>query len=52
MLAGRACTYVSGIQQMMKFQLDTLTITVTDDPSKPYVEVCEAADDDKQARLL
>ncbi|MFL1546993.1 phage tail protein [Pseudomonas sp. O39] len=30
----------------------TLTITVADDPSKPYVEVCEAADDDKQARLL
>jgi len=30
----------------------TLTITVADDPSKPYVDVCEAADDDKQARVL
>ena len=30
----------------------TLTFTVADDPSKPYVAVCEAADDDKQARLL
>lgn len=30
----------------------TLTYTVADDPSKPYVAVCEAADDDKQPRLL
>jgi len=30
----------------------TLTITVADDPSQPYVDVCEAADDDKQARVL
>jgi Phage tail protein. len=30
----------------------TLTITVADDPSKPYVDVCEAADDDKQVRVL
>lgn len=30
----------------------TLTITVADDPSKPYVDVCEAADDDKQPRVL
>lgn len=30
----------------------TLTITVADDPSKPYVPICEAADDDKQARVL
>lgn len=30
----------------------TLSITVADDPSKPYVDVCEAADDDKQARVL
>jgi hypothetical protein len=30
----------------------TLNITVADDPSKPYVDVCEAADDDKQVRVL
>lgn len=30
----------------------TLSITVADDPSKPYVDVCEAADDDKQPRVL
>lgn len=30
----------------------TLTITVADDPEKPYVDVCEDADQDKQARLL
>jgi hypothetical protein len=30
----------------------TLTITVADDPSQPYVDVCEEADDDKQARVL
>jgi Phage tail tube protein, TTP len=30
----------------------TLTITVADDPSKPYVATCEAADDDKQPRVL
>jgi hypothetical protein len=30
----------------------TLTITVADDPSKPYVAVCETADDDKQPRAL
>ncbi|ALI04384.1 phage tail protein [Pseudomonas sp. FW306-02-F02-AA] len=30
----------------------TLAITVADDPSKPYVAVCEAADDDKQERVL
>jgi len=30
----------------------TLSITVADDPSKPYVDVCEVADDDKQPRVL
>lgn len=30
----------------------TLSITVADDPSKAYVETCEAADDDKQPRVL
>jgi hypothetical protein len=30
----------------------TLSITVADDPSKPYVAVCEEADDDKQERVL
>ncbi|AMW64533.1 tail protein (endogenous virus) [Pseudomonas phage phiAH14a] len=30
----------------------TLSITVADDPSKPYVDACEAADDDKQPRVL
>jgi len=30
----------------------TVTITVADDASKPYVAVCEEADDDKQPRAL
>ncbi|APC18177.1 phage tail protein [Pseudomonas frederiksbergensis] len=30
----------------------TMSITVADDPSKPYVPICEAADDDKQVRVL
>ncbi|MBX8534533.1 phage tail protein [Pseudomonas cichorii] len=30
----------------------TITITVADDPSLPYVPICEAADDDKEPRTL
>jgi hypothetical protein len=30
----------------------TMTVTVADDPSQAYVALCEAANDDKQVRLL